>query len=55
MRFSAGSGMMELGGSLTTSLKENLLLTFRPDAPAVFRAKMKLGAKIALLKGCIVL
>ena len=27
---------------------------FRPDPLVVFRAKVKLGAKIALLKGCTV-
>ena len=31
--------MMELGGSLKTSLKEKLLPTFQLDALVVFRAK----------------
>ena len=35
--------------------RKQLSLTFQPDALVVFRAKVKLDAKIALLKGCTVL
>ena len=34
---------------------KQLTPTFQPDDLVIFKAKMKLGVKIALLKGCTVL